>query len=370
MTRPPIQFAWLWAALVLPSWAVVDKWLHMGGLIGYSIAAAIALLFAPRLFALIPRRACRALAAATVLALAVVFVAAYPIVNTTAPHRGSDDDDAHNAGVAALLAGESPYSRVTYLGNHLHQLPGSFVLAAPFAVVWTSALQNIFWLPLFFVALRREVSDPRTPLVIAWLVLGLSPSVLHQVVTGSSYSWNAITVLLAMWWLMRRPSSAFAAAAVGVAICSRPNFFLLVPLVFTALGRSAGWPMALRQTAIIGTVTGALALPFYLANPEFAPVNGWSRLSQYDELVPNVSIGIFITMTALAIGLAARGDGRLAVFRRSALVQVFPVVAGLILTIGFSHDRDIGVAAYASFASWFALMGVAPALEPWLAGRS
>jgi hypothetical protein len=368
MSRPPLEVLWLWAALVLPSWAVVDKWLHVRGLVVYSIAAAVALLFAPRLFAAIPRRACRAFGIATVLALIVAFLAIYPVVNTSGAYSGSDDDDAHNAGVAALLAGETPYSRTTYLGNELHQLPGSYVLAAPFAMVWTSALQNLFWLPLFFVALRQEVSDPRTPLVLAWLVLAISPAVLHQVVTGSSYSWNAITVLLGMWWLLRRPSSTLAAVALGVAMCSRPNFLFLMPLAFAALGRGAGWPVAVRQTAIAGGVAAALALPFYFMSPEFGPLNGWERLNRYDEIVPFAGAAILVAMGASAIWLAAGNTSRLGVFRHSAVVQVLPVAAGLILTIG-SGAGDVTATAYASFASWFAVMGVAPRLEPWLAGN-
>lgn len=368
MKRPPVALLWVWASLAFPSWSVVDKWLHLPGVIGYTVATALALLMAPRLFTAIPQRATRALGALTLLCLTVVFLWVYPIVNTHAENSGSDDDDAHNVGVAALLDGQSPYSRVTYLGNSLHQLPGSFVLAAPFALIWTSALQNLFWLPLFFLVVRREVSERRTPLVLAWLVLGLSPAVLHALVTGSSYSTNAISVLLAMWWLLRTPLSTLAALAFGLALCSRPNFWFLVPLVFAWLGREAGWHLAIRQMAIAGAVVAGSVLPLYIVSPDFGPLDAWDRLGRYDALVPFAGIAIVMAMGAIAIGLSCVRVDRAGLFRYCALVLAFPVVVSLILSCALDGYPDFTIAAYGSFASWFALMAVATDLESWLTG--
>ena len=70
------------------------------------------------------------------------------------------------------------------------------MLAAPFVLLGTSALQNLFWLPLFFVAIRKEANS-RTALQLA-LVLVLSPGVMHEVVTGTGYASNTIYVLLGL----------------------------------------------------------------------------------------------------------------------------------------------------------------------------
>lgn len=55
-----------------------------------------------------------------------------------------------------LVRGHYPYHAVTYLGNEITHLPGSLLLALPFVLVWTSALQNLFWLPALFLALDRK----------------------------------------------------------------------------------------------------------------------------------------------------------------------------------------------------------------------
>jgi hypothetical protein len=187
-----MPLAVLWAALSIPSWAIVAKFTGLTGVAAYSLFMAAALMVAPAFIRLIPRRALAAFSAMTLGVVVLILALLYPRFDVSTPGQGSDDDDAHDAGVAALFHGESPYERRTYLGNALHQLPGAFILAAPFAFIGASALQNVVCLPLFFVLMSNRTQDPRTPLVVAWLALLLSPAVAHQIVTGSSYSWNAI----------------------------------------------------------------------------------------------------------------------------------------------------------------------------------
>jgi len=75
----------------------------------------------------------------------------------------------------ALLAGRSPYARTTYLGNTRHHLPGAFLLASPFVLLGTSALQSLLWVSKFFLAVGHE-ADGDTALLLVWLVLVLSPA--------------------------------------------------------------------------------------------------------------------------------------------------------------------------------------------------
>src|SRR5262249_39007318 len=146
------------------------------------------------------RRDRRTAVVATIAVIVIGFAMMYPAANVHTPAVGSDDDDAYNAGARALVEGRYPYSERTYLGNVLHQLPGAFVLAAPFVIAGTSALQNLFWLPAFFLAVRRE-TDEAAALRLSWLVLAASPTVLHQVTTGTGHAANTIYVALGLWWL-------------------------------------------------------------------------------------------------------------------------------------------------------------------------
>src|SRR5712691_1191582 len=146
----------LWLALVFPSSFVVHKYLGLARTIAYAIIVGLIVALKPRLSERLSNRNLLWLALLTFFLIVVAFLAIYPIANTHAPGTGSDDDDALNLGAMALLTGRSPYSRTTYLGNVLHHLPGAFVLASPFVLLGTSALQNLFWLPLFFLAVRQD----------------------------------------------------------------------------------------------------------------------------------------------------------------------------------------------------------------------
>jgi hypothetical protein len=369
MIRPPMALIAAWAALVIPSWAIVDRMAGWPGVVAYSSAAALALLLAPRLFARVPRPAVRPLAIATLVAVTVVFLLVFPKVNSHLPSTGSDDDDAHDVGVAALLAGESPYTRETYLGNQLHQLPGSYVLAAPFVLLGTSALQNLFWLPLLYLVAASSARDARTPLVLAWLILGLSPVVMHQVVTGSSYAANTTSVLLGMWWLTRAPTFPVAAIFWGVALCSRANFLLLVPMVLGWLCYEVGWRLAVRQMALTSVTVAALAVPFLSWREDSGPLAAWERMARFDNLMPYTGLSIVAVMASLAAVLAFARVDRFRLLRNSALVQAFPVLIGLLLA-PWSNEPGLSLAFYGSFAAWFTFLGILPQVEPWLSGSA
>src|SRR5205814_557718 len=134
--------------------------------------------------------------------------------------------DSGRAGVALWIALVLPSSFV------VHKYGGSAgaVVYALVAALGASALQNLFWIPMFFVAVWVETRDSRRALELAWLVLALSPAVIHDIVTGTGYASNAIAVVLGLWWLTRTRHRDLAAAAWGVALASRANFLLLVPI--------------------------------------------------------------------------------------------------------------------------------------------
>jgi hypothetical protein len=353
---------WLWFSLVFPSLYVVQKYLGWGGTLAYALLAAGGVKLAPRFPIPRSQRAIARLAGVTLLAILVAFVSIYPIVNVHTPGFGSDDDDAYNVGARALVAGQSPYTHRTYLGNVLHQLPGAFVLAWPFVLLGTSAIQNLFWLTMFFLAVGVETRDSRIALRLAWLVLAFSPIVIHQVVTGTGHSANTIYVLLGLWWLMRTSHRDLAAVAWGIALASRANFLFLVPLAFGWLRQRDGWADALRAMLLTSMTVAALTLPFYLHDPlNFGPLEARDRLLRFDAWLPHGAAIMIATMLLLAVGLSFMPITHSTLFRNAAIVQAFPVIAGTLLGTLQTGRLDLAYATYGTFFTWFALMAFAAA---------
>ncbi len=359
MMRSGAATVCLWLSLVFPSSFVVHKYLGWEGAAAYAIVVAMAVALMPRLPEGLSDRNLFWQALATFLVIVVVFFVIYPIVNTHAPGSGSDDDDSINVGATALLTGHSPYARTSYLGNVLHHFPGTFVLAVPFVLLGTSALQNLFWLPLFFLAVREEARDGRTALQLAWLVLAFSPAVIHEVVTGTGYVSNTIYVLLGLWWLVRTKHRDIAALAWGLALASRANFLFLAPLAFGWLWHHAGWRIALRATALTCVTAACLTVPFYLHDPRtFGPLDAANRLLVFNELFPHLGVALMALMAALAIGLSFTPMDAAALFRNCALVQAFPVVTGVVLSTLQEGHLNLWYARYGSFFAWFVLMAL------------
>jgi hypothetical protein len=349
----------LWLTLVVPSSFVVHKYIGGQGAMAYAIVVALMVTLGQRLSPLPANRDLQWLAWLTFLLMAFAFLVIYPIANTRMPGAGSDDDDALNLGAMALLTGRSPYSQTTYLGNVLHHLPGAFVLAAPFVLLGTSALQNLFWLPLFFLAVRKEANG-KIALQLAWAVLALSPCVMYDIVTGTGYISNTIYVLLGLWWLVRTEHRDVAAMTWGVALASRANFLVLVPLACGYLWRRSGLRTALRAMAISCASAACLSLPFYVHDPlNFGPLEGANRLLVFNQLLPYLGIALIVLMAALAVALSFTHMNLAALFRNCALVQAFPVAAGLVLATLRDRQLNLSYARYGSFAMWFALMALA-----------
>jgi hypothetical protein len=350
---------WLWLALVFPSSFVVDKYLGWERTIAYAIVVAVIVALKPRLSRRLSNRDLLWLAVLTLALIVVAFVVVYPIANTHVAGAGSDDDDTLNLGAMALLTGHSPYSRTTYLGNVLHHLPGAFVLASPFVLLGTSALQNLFWLPMFFLAVRQD-ADSRSALQLAWLVLALSPGVMYEVVTGTGYVSNTIYVLLGLWWLVRTTHRDIAAIAWGLTLASRANFLFLVPLAFGSLRQHAGLRTALRATTLTCATIACLTLPFYLHDRgNFGPLDAASRLLVFNALLPHLGVALIVLMAALAFALSFTRMDAAALFRNCALVQALPVVAGVVLTTVQDRQLNLWYARYGPFFAWFALMALA-----------
>ncbi len=291
------------------------------------------------------------LAVATWVAVVVLFAVVYPVVDVQVPGRGSDADDALNIGVRALLAGYSPYATTTYLGNDLSPLPGALLLAMPFVLLGSSALQNLLWIPAFFLAVARAGGNRAWALRLAWTALLASPVVLHELLTGGDHSSNTVYVLLGMQWLLASGGRSLAAAAWGVTLASRANFLLLVLPVCGWLWRHHGRTTAVRAAAIALGVAGLLTVPFawHHGLADFAPLHAVDRLTRLDAVVPHAGAFVFATMLAGAGWLAFRPVTASGLLLGCAALQAWPVLAAW----------DMDLLHYGVFASWFAMMALA-----------
>jgi hypothetical protein len=358
MTNSRQDAVCLWLVLVLPSSFVVHKYLGWEGTIVYSIGVAASLALGRHVFTRLSTRTLARLVLLTSVLVAVAFFVVYPIANTHAAGAGSDDDDALNLGAMALLGGRFPYAHTTYLGNVLHHLPGAFIIATPFVALGTSALQNLWWLPLFFLAVKEE-ADGRTALELALVVVALSPEVVYEVVTGTGYLANAISVLLGLWWLVRTTHRDAAAIAWGLTLASRANFLFLVPLAGGYLYQRAGWRTAARAVALTCGTAAALTVPFYFHDPQnFGPLEGANRLLVFNQLLPHLGMALIGLMAVLAVGLSFMPMDRAALFRNCAVVQAFPVIAGVVLASVRDRQVNLWYTRYGAFFAWFALMAL------------
>jgi hypothetical protein len=350
-----LQFAALWLCLVVPSVFSVQKYFGWLGVGGYVVATACAVYAMPRLRWQLNDREAFWLSLATFAILGGIFAIGYPIANTQMPGMGSDDDDAMNIGVFELLHGRFPYYARTYLSNLIHHLPGALLLAAPFVLLGTSSLHNLFWLVLFFIILHRELGSYFAALRWFWLMLIFSPIVVLQVISGTGHVANAIYVMLGLWWLVSAEHKTLPAAAWGVALSSRANFLFLIPLAFGWLSERHGWKAAVNLLMLTCIVCALLTLPFYFYDPQgFAPLEAADRLTQFDEVFPHAGWLISIGMALLSITLAWR-PMRIpsSLWLNCALVQAFPVIVGYLL------GRDLVFLSYGSFFFSFGILAAA-----------
>jgi hypothetical protein len=349
--------AWLVVGLVFASAGTVDQYLGPGGVIAYAVgaAAAVPLLLRrglPLLLAHVDERRALALAVLTFVGIVVVFAIVYPRINVHSGFSGSDRDDASNLAARHLLHGEYPYSTRTYLGNLVSQLPGAVLLAVPFVVLGSSAYQNIFWIAVLFLALRRFLRDGRLALAALWLALLGAPGAIRELLNGGDVlANNAYLIVFSLGVLAIEPATpgrrwlrVAAAVGLGLALSSRVNVLLLVPLLFAALARREGVGVASRLVGVAVAVFVAVTLPFYAYAPSrFSPNLTAGKIGRLQSVVPGATVIVIVVVGVLTLLLAARLRGDTArVFRAFALVQAVTFGLGVLLSSIAVHGVDLG----------------------------
>jgi hypothetical protein len=370
--KPIWSLVGLALSLIVPSTAVLQKYLGLAGVIAYSIIASLALFFLfkyradlIRLAAKVTERQVIWLSVFTWIIILIAFLVVYPIANAGVVGGGSDHDEALNIAATELLHGHYPYYPKTYLGNPISPLPGALFLAMPFVLLGNSAFQNFFWLIIFFVAMKAYLKDSRSALLLLWTVLALSPIVLYGLLTGNDYLSNSLYVLLFILWMTTTASQAdhtpwkmtLLAILLGIGLSSRANFVLLLPFVFSALVRNLGWKSAIRYLAITCITFLVITMPFYLYDPQkFSPLHTSNKLGQFQSIVPfaAVTIPLATGIVALILSFFQPGGRNLdALFRNCTIVLAFPVLCGVILSIIRAGRIDFTFALFGELFLYF-----------------
>lgn len=369
-------------SLVIPSTAVLQKYLGIIGVVVYIIIASLVLLLGHKfvftgLASRITDKQVLWITAATFLILLATFWVVYPLANSGLFGKGSDRDEALNIATRELLKGHYPYHAKTYLGNPISPLPGSLVLAVPFVLLGNSAYQNLFWLFAFLFTMNSYLKDRRLPLFLLWVTITLSPIVLQEYVTGGDFLANSIYVLLFIMWMVNAiPQDGLSgwrksllAVLLGVGLASRGNFALLLPLVFSALVQSAGWKSATKYIALTCLTLGMMTIPFYLYDPQgFSPLHTANKLAQFQTILPFAGIVVPIASGIIALILSTHHtNGYLPVLLRNcAIVLAFPVLSGTVLQSINTGNPDF---SFAGFGLSFLFFG-AVAFSPMLYGNN
>jgi hypothetical protein len=110
-----------------------------------------------------------------------------------------------------------------------------------------------------------------------------------------------------------------------------------------------------RRDSRVSTIA-CLTVPFYLHDRHnFGPLEAASRLFVFNELLPQLGVALIVLMAALAAALSFTQMDAAALFRNCALVQAFPVMAGVVLSTLQDGQLNLGYARYGPFFAWFAL---------------
>jgi hypothetical protein len=368
--------------------ATVDKYVGIGACVVYLVALAAGAPYLLSLLAVVRERLTEPhallLALATLAALIALFALVYPHANSQTIGSGSDRDDAADIGARALLHGHFPYSEHTYLGNSISQFPGGLLLAMPFVALGHSAYAAFVWLPLFFLLQRALSGEARSPLLLTWAALAVSPVFVRELVTGGDLIANSVAVMVAAWLIVaafgRSQAWAVTAAALGlgVALSWRLNFvFVLAPLL-ALLRREHGLRWTAGVAALGAGAFAAVTLPFYLGHRrEFTPIAASDKLTGFNGTIPGgaravIAIGLCLSV---ALALVRRPEGVRHVFAQTAIVQAFFVVAVVVLASADQGEVVLSplVPGYGLPVLLLALGALAsplPALRPRLVGAA
>lgn len=367
-----LGFAFL---LLLPSIDTVLKYFGAAGIAAYIAVATAAIFFClrfivPAFLSKVTDRQALAIAAVIFVTLIVIAAIGFPLANSGTFGPGGDVDDAMISAANDVAHGRFPYYQRTYLGLLISPMPGAIFFAIPFVLFNALQYQNIFWLGALFAASRSQLKSSAAALAILLTLLALSPTVYHGIVTGSDYISNTIYVIIAMWFMVTSLSDAessvwkrlFPAVLLGIALSSRTNFYLSMPLFISVLIQNAPLKTVIKYLSLAAAVFLLATFPFWIYDPAgFAPlISQASKVKELESFMPYAGIIIPGSTLLLSIALSfQKMESDCAVFfRNSAIVQLFVL---LFTSTVFAFQRGqlnfyMAHAGYGMFVLFFAVL--------------
>lgn len=294
-----------------------------------------------------------------------IYFLMYGFANSGAVGGGSDNDDAYNLAVRAILKGSYPYKQYTYLGNGVAYFPGAIFLAIPSVLLGNAALQNLFWLIPMLIFLRKFLSTWRAPLFI-FLALIFCPTFFQTIVTGSDLIASGCYIFMAFILLVElvrhNAHLGFRIGAIvfiGVALSSRANYLFNIPLLWAALVRLRGHKESFFYIFSIGSISALITFPFYVISPQnFSPlVEQGGKLSQFESILPHASFLIPLVSFLVSITLSFLIDlsKKIEFLLCCSLVQALPLVAVMFLSIKMSGELELWAGVYFFHFIFFSL---------------
>ncbi|MEJ2866401.1 hypothetical protein WCD74_01405 [Actinomycetospora sp. OC33-EN08] len=246
-----------------------------------------------------------------IVILVIAFFTAFDPTHSSSLGAGADRSDALNVALDRLLQGQYPYYGRTYMGNEITPLPGSLLLATPFFILGDAAFQNVVWIPAFLVALNAGGRLRAAPTVV-WItaVLGCAATVREHLV-GDDLFVKGVYVLAAILLVLRVSARTTywlplvaASIALGVTLCSRPHFILML-LPICALLWKQTYSFRMTSTVAVGSTATifVLAAPFAIVDwAGFSPLHVASKVTSSTRISPAL---VFLALIALVttIGL-------------------------------------------------------------------
>ncbi len=373
---PRWQWPLLWLALclIIPSCGQVQKHLGLSGVIIYALAVVFLLLTGycfvfPRLISKISRKQSLWLAGLTLIGLIAVFVIVYPLANAGIIGGGSDREDNINVAAQALLRGRYPYYEKGYLGCPTNVFPGSLLLAVPFVLLGNSAYQNFFWLAVFFLVAGVHLGDKRRSLLLIWTIFFLCPGFWHELLTGGDLIAHGIYMVVFVLFAVNASAApkrsvgikVLSAVLLGIGLSTRPNFLLLLPLIFSTFAQRSGWKKAVAYSSIAGVTFAVITVPFYLYDPRnFYAIASINRVTEFASILPfsGTLIPVAAGMFSLLLSFRRMKGVSVEFLRNSAWVQAFPVLAVIVLSSLRAGKPDFFRAEYGLNFLFFGALGL------------
>jgi hypothetical protein len=291
------RFWLLWAALQLPAWQPLYKYLPAGlhpliplYFLGWWGCYRL-VLYSPGFHAkTLPIWEGRWTLIILLVGLASINYFVYPIADALKLQmRGSDQDDALILAGSRLVRLLSPYAEKTYLGNPISTGPGLVLLTLPFILCGTYFLLTPASLGALAWMVRRRAASPYRANLLIFLCLSSLGFWQAMVVGSDLFLIGTLFVLtLALLYFKAGRSQGYFSLGIilfSLSATSRLIFIYLVPLVSVFLGkRNQAQGIIFFAAATLMTV--ALHVLFYLWDPaHYTPLH---ILSKGTHMLPGV----------------------------------------------------------------------------------